>query len=160
MLSGITGKFEFLNEPEVLKLGETIELKEGVPLLLGRAETQIDGHSTRKIEGLEDNLNISGFGLKIDFDGQKYIFSRPDFPVGDRHYRATNKITITNTSDRKIEVKDRHDAGIGCDTYRIYVGDEPVQNGYLLEVVGNNKIRLVATINNGDSHVVENIYEK
>jgi hypothetical protein len=160
MLSALAAKLESLKEPEVLEVGETLELQKNVPLLLGRSETEVDGYEVRKIEDLEDNSSVSRFGLQVVYDGNQFIFSRPKLIMDGETYRATNKIIITNTCDEKIVVEEEHAAGMGGDTYRIYVGDVAVMNGYLLEVVGNNQLRLIATINDGKTHKAERVSKR
>lgn len=157
MGKGLGSIFESLKGTDVLKVGESITLEKDVPTLFGRADRAIDGFDIHQIDGLADNLKVSSYGLQVVYDGNKVVYSRPDFSSGGKPYKASNRIIVEDTLHKKFDIDDTCDAGIGGGLYRICVADAQVKNGFVLEVAGNNMLRLIATINNGESRVAEHI---
>jgi hypothetical protein len=148
-MAEVTETSDLQKTPEVLTKGQSITLQEGVPVLLGRADGVVGGFRVYRIAGLENNLKVSNFGLKVAFDGQKVVISRPEFMLNGHQYKTLSRITVTDNLGHKVDVEREYDSGIGNSIYRVFVGDKEANNGFILEMVGNNMMRLNAVANKG-----------
>lgn len=149
--SEIKMSVEKQKKPEPLKVGDTFELPEEKTVLLGRADRLIEGAYVYQIKELKKNPYVSNFGLALKYNssGHSITVSKPNLELDGKIYESTNRITIENTSREFVEVEDSYDSGVGLNIYKIYVGDEGAQNGFLLELVGGDRMKLIGAISEG-----------
>lgn len=131
-----------------LNVGDTFEIGDK-PVLIGGRASRLSGYDVYQVKGLEENSAVSRFGVQIQNKDNQIIVSRPKLNLGGEAYLATNKITVLDTRKEKNDVESEYNAGHGNSIFRIFAGDEKIQNGFILEMVGNRDLRLNAIINNG-----------
>lgn len=149
MINVLSSMEKSKNSVEVLKVGNVVELTEGVPTLFGRSNHSPEGYNQVQIDDLAKNPFTSRHGVEITYTGQEIIVRRPRLEIDGKLYTPDNEIFVKDAGKNQVEMGDEYHTGISNNIFSIWVGDSDFQNGFTLEIAGSSRFILRTTVSEG-----------